>query len=886
VCARLLCGNCPVNLRGVALLQRIIKTTNKQGQRRPANFSSAMASQVHRWRPKTKRRREFAILFSYFADTFPRALGDQKRRGIPVLGHKASADLSEHQSIICEETMKDRTGIKGRGAKRVEAFALKRSYAKVLIALGLMPLFPVSQAAAQAGAANQEEVQATQQVAQANQQVAQANQEQAPAAKDAPQATGQLEQVIVTAQKRPQAAQTAPVAITAISGDSLVKAGVQTSNDIADMTSGLKISPVFGTGNIPNIAIRGVGLNDFRDYNESPSAVYVDEVYKGALASLDFQLFDVGRVEVLKGPQGTLFGRNATGGLIHYITQKPTYEFESFVRGSGGSYGDLNLEAAIGGPITESVATRLSVMMRRNDGIQQNQNTAPGAEDANQVDLKAVRGQLNFDISKGSSLLVSVESSSNRNKGGNPYRYAPSFIGSDGLAQVDEANRNVVVGTSNLNDINVSPGLYVNSDYNAGTARLNVGLGGVELISITNAQNFKKRQRQDCDSAPADFCFTLFDSNTHQFSQEFRLEGGGAALKWNVGLYYFDLKTDGSQALTGPVAGFFFGTPSGTTAFDTQTKSWAAFSQVDYKLTDSLSVIGGLRYTDDKKDMSQTFLLGVIPGGVVYDSSTIGDLAKQKNTDTSYLAKLVWTPTRDTLVYGGVSSGYKAGTFNSGFAPIALDAYSVKPEKLTSYEVGFKSEFDNRRHRLNGALFHYDYKDYQAFVFRNLDQLLFNADAKIDGAELEYSGYWTKSLLVSAGVAFLNTKVKNVQDGSGAIYDRKMVLAPDFAANAMARYTVDLANGGNLAFQLDANYSSSVYFDNLNQPGLKEGPSYQLNGRVSWIPVKSWELAAWAKNMTNQVYRIYAFDLTQTLGYIQEAYHAPRTIGASLTKTF
>jgi iron complex outermembrane receptor protein len=788
--------------------------------------------------------------------------------------------------------MNRRKDIKNSSARSGKALALRQGCVKALFASGGLLLWPIPPALAQAAPPPQdaapaaaEEAPAAQKVAAADQEKAVASPGKAAAPQEAPE-LGKLEQIVVTAQKRPQTAQTAPLAITAISAEALVNAGVQSSNDIADLTSGLRISPVFGTGNIPNIAIRGVGLNDFRDYHESPSAIYVDEVYKGALASLDFQLFDINRVEVLKGPQGTLFGRNATGGLIHYVTKKPTDYFDSFVRGSAGNYGDLNLEAAVGGPLSGTVSARVSVMAHRNDGIQQNQNPAPGAEDANQVDLKAIRGQLNFDISSDTNLLLSAETSSNKNKGGNPYRYAPSYTGSDGLSRVDEANRNVVVGTSDLNDINVSPGLYVNSDYSAGTARLNVGLGRAELISITNFQDFTKRQRQDCDSAPADFCFTLFDSNTRQYSQEFRLEGSSDALKWNMGLYYFSLKTDGSQALTGPIAGIFFGAPSGTTAFDTETKSWAVFSQIDYKLTDSLSLNAGLRYTDDKKDMSQTFLIGVLPGGVVYDRSTIGDLAKQDTSNTSYLAKLVWNASRDTMFYGGVSTGYKAGTFNSGFGPVALRDYSVKPEKLTSYEAGFKSEFADRTHRLNGAVFHYDYKDHQAFVFRDLSQLLFNADAKIDGAELEYSGYWTKALLVTAGAAFLNTRVKDVQDASGAIRDRKMVLAPDFTANAMARYTMNLASGGTLAFQVDANYSSSVFFDNLNQPGLEEGPSYQLNSRVSWVPSKSWEVAAWVKNMTNKVYRIYAFDLTADLGYIQEAYHAPRTYGLTLTKTF
>ncbi|MDH4060417.1 MAG: TonB-dependent receptor [Aquincola sp.] len=785
--------------------------------------------------------------------------------------------------------MNEPSGIKGRNEMRDEKFELKHGCAKVLFASGGLLFCPIPQVWAQSVSATPE---------------AAAPKDAVASPETAPPAPGTLDQIVVTAQKRKQFAQSAPVAVTAISGDTLVKAGVQSSNEVADLTSGLKISPVFGTGNIPNISIRGVGLNDFSDYNESPSAVYVDEVYKGALASLDFQLFDISRVEVLKGPQGTLFGRNATGGLIHYITKQPTFTPEGFARLSAGSFGDRKVEGAFGGPFSESVAGRLSVMVHQNNGTQQNQNTAPGAQDANQVDLKALRGQLKFEFTDSSSLLLSAETSSNRNKGGNPYRYAPSAAGPDGLSVLSpNPNHAAVVGTGNLNDIRVSPGLFVNSDYDSMTARLNVGLGNkLELISITNGQKFKKRQQQDCDSSTANpfnasgddqptgqqFCITRFNSNTRQFSQELRLERDSGDLKWNAGLYYFDLKTDGSQTLSGSVAEFLFGgLPAlgsglqGTTTYDTKTKSWAVFGGAEYKLSDSLAFNGGLRYTDDRKDMDQTRLIGVVgPGGLPVDPAT------QHSTDTSYLAKLVWNASRDVMLYGGVSTGYKAGTFNTGFGPVNAATYSVKPEKLTSFEIGFKSEFADRTHRINGALFHYNYKDSQAFAFKNLTQTIFNADAVVDGAEVEYSGYWTKALLVSVGVGLLDTKVKNVEDGVGTIRDRKMVLAPKVAANIMARYTMDLANGGNLAFQLDGNYSSSMYFDSLNQPATSTGSTYKLNSRVSWSPDKNWEVAFYVKNMTNQLNKIYAFDLTADLGYVQEVYSAPRTYGLSVTRKF
>ncbi len=696
------------------------------------------------------------------------------------------------------------------------------------------------------------------------------------------QGSGMLEEVVVTAQKREQSAQDTPVAVTVLTGDAMTKLGVESSNDIADYTPGLSISPVFGAGNIPNIAIRGVGLNDFRDYHESPSAVYVDEVYKAALASLDFQLFDVERAEVLKGPQGTLFGRNATGGLIQYITNKPGEELEGFVRLGAGSLGETKAELAVGGPIADGVAGRISAVYHKNDGIHNNVN--PAGDDANQTDLSAFRGQLKFDLSDAATLLLSVETASNDNDGGNPYRYAPSFFAADSLAVIDEANRNVVVGTDDRNDINASGGLALESDYTAGTARLNWSFEAFDLVSITNFQDFEKEHvQQDCDSTPDDFCITEFISDTKQFSQELRLQGDLDAIQWDVGVFYFDLQTDGTQTLTGPIAGIFFGTEFGTTQFDTETTSWAVFGQLAYHLTDELTLSGGLRFTNDEKDMTQSFLIGVVPGGVVYDSSTVGPLATQDEDNVSFMAKLSWDAGENLMVYGGVSKAFKSGTFNTGFGPVDPSQYSVEPEELTSFELGFKSTLGGGRHRLNGAVFFYDYQDHQAFVYRDLNQLLFNADAEVFGAELEWTGLPTDSLEISVGIGYLDSTVKDVQDRSGAIRDREMVLAPELSINVLARYSWTIAGGSILAAQLDGSYSSDVFYDNLNQPALKEDAYTQINSRVSWSSADdSWELAVWGKNLADEEFRIYAFDLTADLGYVQEVYHAPRTFGVSV----
>ena len=252
----------------------------------------------------------------------------------------------------------------------------------------------------------------------------------------------------------------------------------------------------------------------------------------------------------------------------------------------------------------------------------------------------------------------------------------------------------------------------------------------MSLVGFVNQQKFEKEHRlQDCDSSPADFCFTRYLSETDQTNVELRLHGGEDSLIWDVGVNFLDLETTGEQTLLGPIAPLFFGPgiDEGITAFDTGTSAWAVFGQVEYRLSDTLSLLGGLRYTDDEKEMTQSFIAGLIPF----------PLAKQEDDNVSFMTKLQWTPSDNLMMYGGVSQGHKSGTFNSGFGPPAPEDYSVSPEKLTSIEFGFKSTSGGGRTHVNGAVFHYDYKDHQAFVYQDLTQLLFNADTDVLGDERE-----------------------------------------------------------------------------------------------------------------------------------------------------
>ena len=225
--------------------------------------------------------------------------------------------------------------------------------------------------------------------------------------------TAQLAEITVTAQKRAESVQDLPISVTAFTGEAMKELGVTSSMQLSAQTPGLQTAPVFGEGNIPIVSIRGVSMIDFSEHNESPSAVYVDEFYKANLSGLDFQLFDLERAEVLRGPQGTLFGRNATGGLVQYITVKPSQETDGYVDVTAGEYGKFVTEGAIGGGLTDTIAGRLSVIYSKHDGFN-DQNDFPGRKDGNALDMWGVRGQLAFNPNDNLSILASVQAGRTR----------------------------------------------------------------------------------------------------------------------------------------------------------------------------------------------------------------------------------------------------------------------------------------------------------------------------------------------------------------------------------------------------------------------------------------------------------------------------------------
>lgn len=705
-----------------------------------------------------------------------------------------------------------------------------------------------------------------------------------------------LEEIVVTSQKREERLQETPLSVTAFSGNALKELGFANSTDLATQTPGMTIGTPVGEGNNPSITLRGVGLNDFNDNNESPVAVYIDDIYMGALAGQTFQMFDLERVEVLRGPQGTLYGRNSTGGLINFISKRPTKDVDMFLEASYGRHNDMRFEGALGGSLSENIQARGSVVYSRADGYVDNRI----GPDRNEKENIAWRFQLNADLNEDARLLLNVHGARSHVRAP-VYQHQGSGLDYDGNpCTVEGALAGVCTDFFGYQDTDGDP--FAGEYDRDGRFHLNT-VGGfanlswdlseqILLTSITSYDEVKKLHEEDTDMGPFDLVNPTFRMKAKQFSQELRLNGDNETVKWVAGGYFYHQKVRMPQALV-------FGEDLDPTFYlDTlanqKTRSLAGFGQIEWEVVPTLTLLAGVRYTTEKKtyDYSQVDLLGGVagapPGTVLLDFNRdeYGDLAIFDKNIWSGKAGLNWKPNDDLMVFGSVARGFKSGGFNAGFTEAGIDDIKYNDEEITSYEIGLKSTFMDGRARFNITGFYYDYKDLQALTFRNFSSFITNAaNATVKGAEFEFVANPIDGLDINLGLAILDSDVDGLTAADGTtVNNRRLVMAPKKSFNALVRYSIPFESGASLSAQVDMSYQSSVYFDIFNQPLAHEG-SYDIwNGRITYkFPGEKLELAVWGKNVFNKKYLVYTFDFTESFGFNQKFYGQPAWYGATLT---
>ncbi|CAN5117020.1 TonB-dependent receptor [soil metagenome] len=707
--------------------------------------------------------------------------------------------------------------------------------------------------------------------------------------------------IIVTAQKREERLQDVGISITALTGAQMAAAGVRESTDIVTQVPNLQNSGGNGPGSNVNFSIRGVSLPDFNDLTESPVATYVDEIYLVPLGAGSFPAYDLNRVEVLRGPQGTLFGRNTTGGIVHFITNRP--EQQKTILDAGveyGSYDTLRVNGTINVPLSNSVAARLGGIYQRNSGWIKN---IYGLANGGALETYSGRAQIAF--ADGGPLTADTKFEYAHTNGANTiyHQVIASRDPTTGLVETPLPQDDDNPWKSGTN---TSPHRIRGANSYTWSGHLNYDLGGIMLTSVSGFNHYDRDVIEDCDGGPNRLCQTQYTARSKQYSQELRLSGTSALSSWTVGAYYLHQGARVHQNV--PIFVSDAGNPAVVVdaAAKLRLDSYAVFANFEHNFTDTLSLSAGARVTRDIKKFAQdltyfttdtnffnvwpdqgfTFNRTAIVAENIFNKNVSGDLAKLANTSVAAKVQLNYKPARGTLIYGSISRGVKAGGFNNGFIEVTTPAADIPygPELVYVYEAGIKTDLLDRHLTINASMFYYDYKSYQAYSFVGLGGVISNKDARLFGGELEVTARPFRGLIANVGVGLLDSKVYDIVTPGPAFqtYDRQMPLSAPWSVNGRVRYEFALA-GGTMGFQTSFKATDAFKSDMLNNPATVV-PSYLVvDGTIDFSDAKDrLRVSVFAKNIFNNKYRERAFDLSTTFNTVYEQFGPPRWIGVTL----
>ena len=733
-----------------------------------------------------------------------------------------------------------------------------------------------------------------------------------------------VETLVVTAQKRSQNIQEVPISIQAFSGKDLQTLGIKSSVDLGAVTPNVDIALVAGPGNQPIITIRGIGLNDYDTNNAGPNGIYVDEVYQSSPASQSFSTFDLDRVEVLKGPQGTLYGRNTSGGAINFISRKPTDYYTGDFHIEYSSFNTVNIEGGVGGPIAPTLDGRVAFVVNESDGFIHNDLTG-GSE--NGTNNYAARLMLQWKPVSDLSVLFNIHGGQVNNRV-TEYRHIGTLAPDGSVCSVAQANAGNCVdlfgygtpkgfyeGSYNRNDhlkLNTL-GSYLRADYR---------WLGLDLTSITAFEHNDKIHPEDSDASPNRLLEINFGVRSNTFTQELRAAQSTDKYHWVAGLYYLYENLKQNQPififLDGDKFGGF-GIPPGPGNFDNiafqafdrsnqVTNAYAAYAQGDYAITDRLKLTLGGRYTKEQKGFDYNGSVQYQQGGMDHfgDLMSLADTHEGLKSDAfNYRVALDYHLTHDILGYGSIASGFKSGDFNGSFlslvpAEIALQLQPAKPEHVTTYEVGFKSSFFEDRLLVDAAIFYNDYKDLQVFILvppppgdttSFAVNVLQNAKkAHTQGIEAQIVARPIPPLTASVQAGWLDTRLDQYTSvramGTADYSGNQLPVSPHFSLSALLDYKVPVGPG-TADLQFSATYKSHQFFDITNDLYTVQKGYWLENVRLAYAPRDSkWEVAAFVRNLSDRRYFLDEFDLSVPFGLIQGIVGTPRSIGGEINYRF
>jgi iron complex outermembrane recepter protein len=666
-----------------------------------------------------------------------------------------------------------------------------------------------------------------------------------------------LEEIIVTAQKRDESVQDVPIAITAFGAEELEKSVFKSNEDIGMVTPGLQMGRQVGA---PVPYMRGVGAQATSVGVEPATSLYLDGVYLSGNTSGVMTLNNVERIEVLKGPQGTLFGRNTTGGVVHIITKDPTYDTQVKVGATYGSH-DISGGSFYGSTgLSDTVAADFSVQARRQGegwGINRANGDEVGFEE-----YTSVRTKLLWEPSDDTTVKLLAS-----------YNENDDDIGVIRSCINDEFGCLAFSPISNIRDVDADWSSFTEREMSLVSARIEHSFDSIDIVSITSYRDAENTQIFDFDASPARIARAETSQNNETFTQEIQIlsTDEDKIYSWIAGFYYYD--DDWSYP---PLEVQQYGPGISANAYsNVLTESYSFFGEITFELGESTDFIAGLRWTHDEKELNGSTVIEAPIGNPIMQLPFLKD---DTWAEYSYRAVLNHHFTEDVMAYISYNRGFKSGAFDSvvfnGQAPDP-----VNPEILDAYEIGMKGEFYDGALRLNLAAFYYDYKDVQLQKVEGSEggtpnSILLNAaESEIMGVEVDGHAAITDNLTARFGVSLLDTEYSDFQGcvintpasapGVGGINIRTvgdcsgndMVRSPELTYNISLNYELPTDSGTYLA-NIMAAYTDDYAWEPDNN--IIEDDYTVINASVGWMTVdEKLKLTLWGRNITNEEYSVY-----------------------------
>jgi len=673
------------------------------------------------------------------------------------------------------------------------------------------------------------------------------------------QADDTIGDIVVTAQRRSESVQSTAVAISALSSDALAAKSIVNPQDLTYISPSVQAAAYQGD---LQVHVRGVGIQAVTGGFDSSVALHLDGVYLARSPAAVSGLVDVDRVEVVRGPQGTLYGRNATGGSLNFLTKDPTSYWTGDASLTLGNYQTVNAFAAVGGPISDKVEIRIAAQTNNHEGYTRFVVPASASGSGDRFrgeNRKDVFGRVKvlFKPTDNVSLLIAADYYKADDRAvvyqffNNGYANSPTFFQLQSAAQVTPFY------SRNQLSSGVRP--YNKPEYWGVSGKLTVDLGPVTLTSLTAFRRTNPLNYDDISASSVFLIDQLKGERDRQFSQELQLGSNGSGpFKYVVGAYYFNEKNDVRNEYNISYADTMFGIPENAACCRlylngrTTTKAYAAFGQASYELVNDLSVIVGGRYSREKRGGFNDVRYEQVP-------AFINQAQFDPDTFAAFTPKvgLEYRASRQAFLYATVSKGFKSGGFNVG----STQNDPFQPEKLWAYEAGTKLDLFNRKLRVNIAGFLYDYKNLQVQDVKDQGVIIRNAaTARLKGIEVESIAQLTSTLRLDANAAWLDAKfdryntvnLKAPQLGLQNLSGNRLPQAPEWKVQVGLEQTFALANAGSLAVRGDAAWQDRIFFTAFNESFVTQPSYWWLKARMTYRPaVGGWSVAAYVDNIAD-----------------------------------